>query len=116
MRIELKTAMIAAMLMSAALPALAETAAPTIAHDPLMNQIMSRQLTLPAGGVTGSTRLGSGEAITLNMIDPLAPLKPAEGLVEKPVKAKAVRKVRRTVDQLRKMSREDRRADWSGRK
>ena len=108
--------MIAAMLMSAARTAAAETAAPALAHDPLMNQIMSRQLTLPAGGITGSTRLGSGEAITLNMIDPLAPLKPAEGLVEKPVKTKAVRKVRRTVDQLRKMSREDRRADWSGRK
>jgi hypothetical protein len=117
MRIELRTAMIAAALMAGALSAAAETAVPTIAHDPLMNQIMSRQLTLPAGGVTGSTRLGSGEAITLNMIDPLAPLRPAEGLVEKPaVKAKAVRKVRRTVDQLRKMSRDDRRADWSGRK
>lgn len=110
--------MIAAMLASAALSARAEIVSPTVTHDPLMNQIMSRQLTLPAGGVTGSTRLGSGEAITLNMIDPLAPLMPAEGLVEKPVKpkaaAKGASKVRRTVDQLKKMSRDERRADWSG--
>jgi len=105
------------MMLSAALSASAEVTSPTVAHDPLMNQIMSRQLTLPGGGVTGSTRLGSGEAITLSLIDPLAPLKPVEGLVEKPApKAKAARKTRHPAEQLRKMSRDERRADWSGRK
>lgn len=110
----LKTAMIVTALL-AALSAAAETASPTVAHDPLMNQIMSRQLTMPDGGVTGSTRLGSGQAITLSLVDPLAPLKPAEGLVEKPIKAKR-RKTRRADAQLRKMSEDERRADWAGRK
>jgi len=78
-------------------------------------------LTLPEGGVTGSTRLGSGQAIALSLVDPLAPLKPAEGLVpkaEKPAtaKAKAKLKLRRDAEQLRKMSADERRADWSGRK
>jgi len=114
MRTLITTAMFAAML---ALPAAAEIKSPTISHDPLMSQIMSRQLTLPAGGVTGSTRLGSGQTITLSIVDPLAPLQPVEGLVEKPAaKAKAVRKARRADEQLKKMSGEKRAADWSGRK
>ena len=113
----LKTAAIAAMLMMTALTAAAETKSPTVAHDPLMKAIMSRQLTLPDGGVTGSTRLGSGQAITLSMIDPLAPLQPAAGLVEKPAaKVKPARKARRAGEQLRKLNDEKRAADWSGRK
>ncbi|MDD5303733.1 MAG: hypothetical protein PHS14_11580 [Elusimicrobia bacterium] len=116
MGINLKTAMFAAMTLLAALPAAAETTSPMVAHDPLMNQIMSKQLTLPGGGVTGSVRIGSGQAITLSLVDPLAPLKPVEGLVAKPVKAKARRKVRRADEQLKKMSEEKHAADWAGRK
>ena len=112
----LKTAMFAAMTLLTAMSAASEVTSPTVTHDPLMRQIMSRQLTLPDGGVTGSTRLGSGQAITLSLIDPLAPLKPAEGLVEKPVKAKARRKARNAGEQLKKMSDEKRAADWTGRK
>ena len=116
MRTQLKTAALAAMMTLSAFSAAAETSSPTVAHDPLMKQIMSRQLTLADGGVTGSTRLGSGQAITLSLVDPLAPLKPAEGLAPKPaVKAKARRKVRNVREQLRKMSEDERRADWSGR-
>ncbi len=116
MRTEIKTAIFAAMMTLAALPAAAEVKSPMVAHDPLMSQIMSRQLTLAAGGVTGAVRIGSGQAITLSLIDPLAPLQPVEGLVAKPVKAKAARKVRRADEQLKKMSDEKRAADWSGRK
>lgn len=113
---KLQTALFAAIAMLAALSASAETATPTLAHDPLMRQIMSRQLTQAAGGVTGAVRIGSGQAITLSIVDPLAPLKPVEGLVEKPAKAKAGRKPRRAEEQLKKMSEEKRRADWTGRK
>ncbi|PIR15230.1 MAG: hypothetical protein COV48_15495 [Elusimicrobia bacterium CG11_big_fil_rev_8_21_14_0_20_64_6] len=119
MRTSIKTALLAAMTMLAALPAAAELSTPAIAHDPLMNQIMSKQLTLPGGGVTGVVRIGSGQAIALRLIDPLAPLQPAAGLVAKStsaVKAKDARKARRADEQLKKMSEEKRRADWSGRK
>jgi hypothetical protein len=115
MRTELKLALIAGMMM-AALSAAAEVTSPTVAHDPLMNQIMSKQLTLAGGGVTGAVRIGSGQAITLSLVDPLAPLKPVEGLVEKPVKAKARRKPRNVREQLKKLSEDERRADWAGRK
>ena len=118
MRNELRTAVIAAMMMLAALSASAEVSTPTLTHDPLMKLIMSKQLTQPAGGVTGAVRIGSGETITLNMIDPLAPLQPVEGLASKPVvpaaKAKVRRKLHRADEQLKKMSSDERRADWSG--
>lgn len=118
MRHQLKTAAIAAMMMLAALTASAESAGTMVTNDPLMKQIMSRQLTQITGGVTGAVRIGSGQAITLSMIDPLAPLKPAEGLVEKPApaKTKVSRKTRRADEQLRKMSDDKRAADWAGRK
>ena len=115
MRNAIKTAAFAAMTMLAALTASAEVSSPMVANDPLMKQIMSRQLTL-GGGVTGAVRIGSGQAITLSLLDPLAPLQPAEGLVEKPAKAKDTRKVRRADEQLKKMSGEKRSADWTGRK
>ena len=115
MRTELKTVIFAVLTTLAALSAAAEMPTPIVAHDPLMNQIMSRQLTLPAGGVTGSVRIGSGQAITLILIDLLAPLKPVAGLVEQPVKTKAPRKIRRADEQLKKMSGDERRADWAGR-
>lgn len=108
--------MIAAAALLAALDAAAETASPLIAHDPLLSKIMSRQLTQPAGGLTGSVRIGSGQAIPLVLADPLAPLKPAEGLVEKTARARARRGARAADDQLKKLSEDKRRADWSGRK
>lgn len=114
MRITLKTAAFAAMMAATALTASAEVTAPTVTHDPLMRQIMSRQLTQDSGGVTGAVRIGSGQTITLQVIDPLAPLKPAPGLVAKPAKAKPARKIRRADEQLKKMSGEKRDADWSG--
>lgn len=117
MRTKLTTAMFAVLALLAALPSSAEVNSPMVTQDPLMRQIMSRQLTLPSGGVTGSARLGSGQAIAISVTDPLAPLKPVEGLAPAPVKAKAAaRKVRRADAQLKKMSGEKRAADWSGRK
>lgn len=114
---KLKTAALAAMMTMAALAASAEVTTPTVTHDPLMRQIMSLQLTSPGGGVTGSTRLGSGQTIALSVADPLAPLHPVAGLAPKPaVKEKESRKVRRADEQLKKMSAEKRAADWNGRK
>lgn len=131
MKTAIKTALMSAMLLSGAAHAFAETANPALTHDPLMKQILSKQLTTPGGGVTGAVRIGSGQAITLNLADPLAAadlkdavadpkaltgLKPAAGLAAKPGKAKARRKVRRDSELLKKMSDDERRADWSGRK
>jgi len=131
MKTAIKTAVMSALLLTGAARAFAETANPALTHDPLMKQILSKQLTTPGGGVTGAVRIGSGQAITLNLADPLAPaelkdavadpkalsgLKPAEGLADKPHKAKTRRKVRRDSELLKKMSDDERRADWSGRK
>ncbi len=129
----MKRAVAAAVLAAlAGIPAAAETA--TIGHDPLTRQIMSRQLTAPQGGVTGAVRIGSGQAIALNLADPLAsastetlkdavsgagalaPLKPAEGLSVKPAKGKAKRRARTDREKLGDLSDAGRRADWSGRK
>lgn len=114
---KLKTTSFAVVTLLRALCAAAEVPAPMVAHDPLMNQIMSLQLTRPAGAVTGAVRIGSGQVITLNMADPLAPLKPTPGLVAKPAKTKARRKLPHADAQLKKISKdEQRRADWAGRK
>ena len=128
------TALFSAMIMLASTRAGAEASNTTLTNDPLMKQIMSRQLTVPGGGVTGAVRIGSGQTITLSLIDPLsavsgeplkdavadpkalAGLKPAAGLAAKPVKSKSRRKVRRDSELLKKMSDDERRADWSGRK
>jgi hypothetical protein len=131
----MRTALLTAILAMAALNAAAEPAATTVGHDPLMRQIMSRQLTQENGGVTGAVRIGSGQAIALSIVDPLspavsgeplkdavseakalAPLQPAAGLKPaKPVK-KAAHRARRASEQLKKLSTEERKADWSGRK
>jgi len=119
---KIKTAAFAAVMMLAALSASAETASPMVANDPLLKRIMSGQLTMATGGLTGSVRIGSGHAITLSMIDPLAPLQPVEGLVAKAPAAasekpsKPARKARRADEQLKKMSADKRAADWAGRK
>jgi hypothetical protein len=114
MRIHLKTAALAAAVATASLSASAQVTA--LSHDPLMNKIMSRELRLPAGGVSGAVRIGSGQAIALSFADPLAPLKPTEGLAVKPTPSKIRRAVRRADEQLKTMSTDPRRADWSGRK
>ena len=131
MKTSIKTALLTTMVLLAALHAAAEVSSPALTHDPLTNQIMSKQLTLSGGGVTGAVRIGSGQSITLNL-DPLSAaeplkdavadpkaltgLKPVEGLAVKPVKAKSRRKIHRVSEQLKKMSSDERRADWSGRK
>ena len=118
----LKAAMFAAMMMFAALSAAAEVASPMVTNDPLMKQIMSRQLTQAAGGVTRRAhRLRPGDRPQPHR--PSRPLKPVEGLVEKPsaekpvvekqVKAKAGRRSRRADEQLTKMSEDKRSADWA---
>lgn len=109
------TAMIAAITMTAALSAAAEVIAPTVAYDPLMKMIMSMELNQLPGRVTGSKLDNSGKTTNLDLPDPLAPLKPVVGLVERPPKAKARRKTRRAAEQLKTMSEDKRRADWSGR-
>lgn len=119
---------IAAAILAAALGAANVHAEPApLAHDPLTNAIMSKQLTLPDGGVTGAVRIGSGQAIALNLASPLvepaaalkdavadktalAPLKVAEGL--KPAKAKK-RRLRHDREKLEDLSGAGRRADWN---
>lgn len=119
---------IAAAILAAALGAANAHAEPAaLAHDPLTNAIMSKQLTLPDGGVTGAVRIGSGQAITLSLASPLAestatlkdavaektalaPLKVEAGL--KPAKA-VKRRLRRDTEKLDDLSRAGRRADWN---
>lgn len=94
----------AAMLMaagssSAAMPAAIDT-------DPLMKQILAKQIALPNGGVTAAVAVrGAANGIELHIPDPLAPLAPAEGLAPReqaadggPKKRKA-RPARRAVEQ-----------------
>ncbi|MBI3289418.1 MAG: hypothetical protein HYZ74_07870, partial [Elusimicrobia bacterium] len=101
---------------------------PMFGSDPLTRQIMSRQLI--QSDVTGAVRIGSGQVITLRLADPLSPteplkdavadprslagLKPAAGLAAKPAKPRVRRKTRRADEQLKRLSGEGRRANWSG--
>jgi hypothetical protein len=128
----LKTALLPALLLWGAARACAQTANPTLPYDPLMKKIMSYVLTLPGGGVTGAVRSGSGEPITLNLVDPLSPseplkdagadpkaltgLKPAKDLAPKAVKPKSRRKFHDDSALLKKMAEDARHADWPGRK
>lgn len=67
----MKTGLLTMILTLAALNAAAEApAAPMAEHDPLMRQIMSKQLTQSNGGVTGAVRIASGQTISLNIVDP----------------------------------------------
>ena len=120
---------IAAAMLAAALGAANVHAEPApLAHDPLTDAIMSKQLTLPDGGVTGAVRIGSGQAISLSLASPLestatlkdavadtaslAPLKPEAGL--KPAKpSKSKRRVRHDREKLDDLSAAGRRADWN---
>lgn len=117
MRLPFTTAAILAVMMTAT-AAFAEVSPASIASDPLLKKIQS--LALTGNPVTAAVRSGDGQAIPLN-IDPLAPLKPAEGLTEKPeapAKTKARKKAaaRNTREKLKEMAGDERRADWSGRK
>lgn len=82
--------LLTAAMLAAALPAAAAMPA-AIDQDPLMKQILSRQLTHPNGGVTAAVAVkGAANGIHLELADPLAPLQPASGLVERPAAAEAV--------------------------
>jgi hypothetical protein len=72
----------AAMLMAAGSSSAAMPAA--IDSDPLMKQILAKQIALPNGGVTAAVAVrGAANGIELQIPDPLAPLAPAEGLAER---------------------------------
>lgn len=80
----MKALLLTAAMLAAALPSAAAMPA-AIDQDPLMRQILSKQLTHPNGGVTAAVAVkGAANGISLELADPLAPLKPAEGLVERP--------------------------------
>lgn len=57
-------------------------AAPAVvSQDPLMRQILHRQLTQNNGGITAAVRVGSGQAVELHVNESaLAALKPVAGL------------------------------------
>lgn len=80
----MKALLLTAAMLAAALPCAAAMPA-AIDQDPLMRQILSKQLTHPNGGVTAAVAVkGAANGISLELADPLAPLQPAEGLVERP--------------------------------
>jgi hypothetical protein len=89
-----------------------------IGNDPLSRQIMSKTAQ-ENGGVTAAVRVGSGQVIELKMIDtavapaaqlapaaatPILNLKPAAGLVAKPIKPKKA--PRTTVEHLKVIAKE----------
>lgn len=84
----MKALLLTAAMLAAPLPSAAAMPA-VIDQDPLMKQILSKQLTHPNGGVTAAVAVkGAANGISLELADPLAPLKPAEGLVRRPDPAK----------------------------
>ena len=61
-----------------------------IDQDPLMKQILAKQLTHPKGGVTAAVAVkGAANGIELKVTDPLAPLQPVAGLAAGPEAAEA---------------------------
>lgn len=81
--------LLTAAMLAAALPGAAAVPA-LIDQDPLMRQILAKQLTHPNGGVTAAVAVkGAANGINLELADPLAPLQPAEGLAERPAQAPA---------------------------
>lgn len=88
----------AAMLMAAGSSSAAVPAA--IDSDPLMRQILAKQIALPNGGITAAVAVrGAANGIELQIPDPLAPLAPAEGLAERREAPAKKRKARRAVEQ-----------------
>lgn len=86
-----------------------------ISNDPLMRQILRRQLTQENGGVTATARLGSGQAVELKLGPLELPVSGAASLRavptylpvtqgESPIKAR--KPARSALEQLRKTERE----------
>jgi hypothetical protein len=46
-----------------------------VSQDPLMRQILHKQVTQHNGGVTTAVRVASGQGVELSAADPLSPLK-----------------------------------------
>lgn len=114
----MKNAILTAAMMMLALGAGAEGMPQMLGSDPLSRQILTKTAQ-ENGGVTAAVRVASGQVIALQIADvssapfaarlaapaasPAAALKPAEGLAEKPAKAKKTKKpVKRAVEQLRR--------------
>ena len=107
--------MLTAAMMMLALGAGAEGLPQMLGNDPLSRQILTKTAQ-ENGGVTAAVRVGSGQVIALQIADvssapfaaplataassPSAALKPAEGLTQKPVKAKNRKSIKRAVEQL----------------
>jgi len=84
-----------------------------VSQDPLMRQILHKQLTASNGGVITSVRVGSGQTVELPpSVDPLAPLKPVvKAAVETPAKKPSL-PVKKADEQLRFLSKPDGYRSW----
>lgn len=69
-----------------------------VSQDPLMRQILHKQVTQSNGGVTTAVRVGSGQSVELAAIDPLAPLKT---VVPAPKKEKPSAEIKRADEQAK---------------
>lgn len=76
--------------LAAAEPAGSHNNPSLVSQDPLMRQILHKQLTSSNGGVITAVRVGSGQSVEL--VDPLAPLKPVIKPAPAPKKAAPVKK------------------------
>lgn len=92
-------------MMLAAAPASAAMPGAEIIQDPLMIQIRAKQLTQVNGGITAAVAVkGAAKGIELELVDPLAPLAPVEGLTERPAPAKKkARPAKRAGEQAEKL-------------
>ena len=118
----MKALFLLAALAAGSVPASANMPA-ELASDPLMKQILAKQLTLDNGGIksfvavkgTGGIELLQPAAAPAGMTEEaaaLAGLRVAEGLTEKPSKKKAKKPVRRADDQLAAIEAEGAKASW----
>ena len=114
--------LMAALVAAGSVPASANMPA-ELASDPLMKQILAKQLTLDNGGIksfvavkgTGGIELLQPAAAPAGMTEEaaaLAGLRVAEGLAEKPSKKKAKKPLRRADDQLAAIESEGAKASW----
>ena len=114
--------LMAALTAAGSVPASANMPA-ELASDPLMKQILSKQLTLDNGGIksfvavkgTGGIELLQPAAAPTGMTEEaaaLAGLQTAEGLAEKPTKKRAKKAPRRADDQLAAIEAEGAKASW----
>lgn len=63
-----------------------------VSQDPLMRQILLKQLTQTNGGITTAVRVASGQSVELPAADPLSPLKSAVPAAKKQKPAPEVKK------------------------